>query len=295
MESQRSANLVDYLKAWPQYLMPGHLLSRVMLRLTRVRHTGFKNWFIDWFMGRFEIDMSQAVESDPHAYPDFNSFFTRALKPGMRPLAEGADEIASPVDGTVSQIGSIREGRIFQAKGHDFSLLQLVGGHEPWAVPFMGGSFTTIYLSPRNYHRIHMPVDGTLRSMVHVPGRLFSVNSATTRAVPGLFARNERVVAFFDTAFGPLAVIMVGAVFVGGIETTWHGMVTPPAGRIVRTWNYSGERARLFPKGEEIGRFNMGSTVVLLFGGDVVRWEAVLGHQTPVVMGQRLGQMAALV
>jgi phosphatidylserine decarboxylase len=270
--------------------MPGHLLSLLMWRLTRVRHTGFKNRFIDWFIGRFGIDMSQALESDPHAYPDFNSFFTRELKPGLRPLAADATEIACPVDGTVSQIGAIAEGRLFQAKGHDFSLLQLVGGHEPWAEPFRDGRYTTIYLSPKDYHRIHMPVEGTLRSMVHVPGRLFSVNPATTRAVPGLFARNERVIAFFDTVCGPMAVVMVGAVFVGGIETVWHGMVTPPAGRIVRPWNYSGEKARVFRKGEEIGRFNMGSTVVLLFGNDAVRWDATLGHQAPVLMGQRLGR-----
>jgi phosphatidylserine decarboxylase len=293
MQPQSTATFVDRLKAWPQYLMPGHLLSLLMLRLTRIRHTGFKNRFIDWFLGRFEIDMTQAVESDPHAYPDFNSFFTRALKPGMRPIAPDATEIACPVDGTVSQIGGVMEGRVFQAKGHDFSLQQLLGGQEAWAAPFRDGRYTTIYLSPKNYHRIHMPVDGTLRSMVHVPGRLFSVNPATTRVVPGLFARNERVVAFFDTVCGPMAMVMVGAVFVGGVETVWHGMVTPPAGKVVRLWTYSGDKAQTFKKGDEIGRFNMGSTVILVFGNDAIRWEATLGHQTEVVMGQRLGRFPA--
>jgi len=289
MESQRTASLTDYVKAWPQYLMPGHLLSLGMLWLTRVRHEGFKNGLIEWFIKQFRIDMGQAVKSEAHAYADFNSFFTRALKPGMRPLDTAPEAVCSPVDGTISQIGTIEHGRVFQAKGHDFSVQELLGGDE-LAEPFLGGCFTTIYLSPRDYHRIHIPVDGRLRGMLHVPGRLFSVNPATTRAIPRLFARNERVVALFDTELGPMAMVMVGAVFVGSIETVWHGVVTPPAGKIVRAWRYDGAQARHFDKGDEIGRFNMGSTVILLFGPGALAWEESLAAHTPVLMGQRIGQ-----
>ncbi|MCK9531234.1 MAG: archaetidylserine decarboxylase [Gammaproteobacteria bacterium] len=289
MESQRTASLTDYVKAWPQYLMPGHLLSLGMLWLTRVRHEGFKNGLIEWFIKQFRIDMGQAVESEARAYADFNSFFTRALKPGMRPLDTAPEAVCSPVDGTISQIGTIEHGRVFQAKGHDFSVQELLGGDE-LAEPFLGGCFTTIYLSPRDYHRIHIPVDGRLRGMLHVPGRLFSVNPATTRAIPRLFARNERVVALFDTELGPMAMVMVGAVFVGSIETVWHGVVTPPAGKIVRAWRYDGAQAQRFDKGDEIGRFNMGSTVILLFGPGALAWEESLAAHTPVLMGQRIGQ-----
>jgi len=280
--------LLDYLKAWPQYLMPGHLLSLGMLALTRIKQPAFKNRFIDWFAERFDIDMSQAAEPDLHAYPDFNSFFTRALRPGVRPLADGENRAACPVDGTVSQAGTIQDGRIFQAKGHDYSLTELLGGAEHSAEPFMGGQFSTIYLSPQDYHRIHMPLDGRLRSMTHVPGRLFSVSPATTRAIPRLFARNERVVALFDTDFGPMAVVLVGAVFVAGIETVWAGLVTPPAGRVVRTWHYEGEQAVELKKGEELGRFNMGSTVIVLFGPEAVQWSQGLEPETTVLMGQEI-------
>jgi phosphatidylserine decarboxylase len=289
MSSQRPASPTDYLKAWPQYLMPGHLLSLGMLWLTRVRHQGFKNWLIDAFIRHFRIDMAEAAESESHAYADFNSFFTRALKPGVRPVDTASEAVCSPVDGTVSQLGTVTDGRVFQAKGHDFSVQELLGGVAELADPFQGGRFATIYLSPRDYHRIHMPVSGTLRSMVHVPGRLFSVNPATTRAIPRLFARNERVVALFDTELGPMAVVMVGAVFVGSIETVWHGVVTPPAGKIVRAWGYEGPRAHPFEKGDEIGRFNMGSTVILLFGPDALAWEDGLSAHAPVLMGQRIG------
>ncbi|MGE0081239.1 MAG: archaetidylserine decarboxylase [Thiohalomonadaceae bacterium] len=289
MPPERTPSFIDYLKAWPQYLMPGHLLSRGMLALTRVRYAGFKNPLIDFFIKRFRIDMSQAAQSDPHAYADFNSFFTRALKPGARPVDMAPEAVCSPVDGTVSQIGAIEDGRVFQAKDHDFTVLELLGGSAQRAEPFLGGRFTTIYLSPRDYHRIHMPVSGTLRCMVHIPGRLFSVNPATTRVIPRLFARNERVAAVFDTELGPMAVVMVGAVFVGSIETVWQGVVTPPAGKIVRTWHYDKVSAPRFDKGDEIGRFNMGSTVVLLFGPDALAWEAGLGADVPVVMGQRIG------
>ncbi len=281
--------VTDYLKSWPQYLLPGHLLSRIMQGITRIRYRPFKNALIDWLVRNYGVNMDEAVQSDPHGYDHVNAFFTRALKPEARAIADGPYDIACPVDGAVSQAGRIEEGRIFQAKGHDFGLLELLGGSEQRAAPFQGGSFATLYLSPRDYHRIHMPLDGTLTEMVHIPGRLFSVNAVTTRMVPGLFARNERVAALFDTAAGPMAVVMVGAIFVGSIETVWSGVVTPPAGRVVRRWRYDkgGEPTR-FARGDEIGRFNMGSTVILLFGPQAIDWTSGVIPDTAVRLGQRL-------
>lgn len=291
MNQDKQTQLGDYLKAWPQYLLPGHLLSLLMLSISRIRLNAFKNPFTDWFIKRFEVDMSEAEETNPHAYPHFNAFFTRALKEGARSIATGKTELISPVDGTVSQARAIHEGRIFQAKGHDYSLEALLGGSAERAAPFAGGDFTTIYLSPRDYHRIHMPIEGTLRGMVHVPGRLFSVSPATTRVIPGLFARNERVVAIFDTEIGPMAIVMVGAIFVAGIETVWSGLVTPPAGRTVRNWNYTGEDAIKLGKGEELGRFNMGSTVILLLGPDALKWTDSLIADAPVRMGETIASV----
>jgi len=282
--------LIDYLKAWPQYLMPGHLLSRCMHALTRVRYRPFKNTFIDVFARLYRVDMSEAAQPDPHAYEHFNAFFTRALRPGIRPVVSGEDEVACPVDGSVSQVGRITQGRIFQAKGHDFSLEQLVGSRE-CASLFQGGDFATLYLSPQNYHRIHMPVDGRLTQMLHIPGRLFSVSPSTTQVIPGLFARNERVVCLFETELGPMAVILVGAVFVGSIETVWAGEITPLAGRLLRLWHYHDPQQRVeLRRGDELGRFNMGSTVILLFGPGAVDWADGLTACQPVVMGQRLAK-----
>jgi len=287
-DDQPSASFIDYLKALPQYLMPGHLVSRLIHAFTRQRHVGIKNRFTDWFVKHFNVNMEEALESDPHAYENFNAFFTRALKPGARPIVESENELACPVDGAVSQARPIEGGRIFQAKGHDYSLEQLLGGSAERAGPFEGGSFATIYLSPRDYHRIHMPITGTLREMVHVPGRLFSVNPATTRVIPGLFARNERVVSIFDTAVGPMAMVKVGAVNVGSVETVWAGEVTPPAGRVVRSWHYEGDEAIALQKGEEMGRFNMGSTVIVVFGPEAVEWSDAIQPGAPVQLGQLL-------
>jgi len=280
--------LMDYIKALPQYLMPGHLVSRLTHSFTRCRCSGVKNRFTDWFVDHFDVNMEEAQESDPHAYETFNAFFTRALKPGVRPVVEGENELACPVDGAVSQARPIEDGRIFQAKGHDYSLEQLLGGSAERAAPFQDGSFATIYLSPRDYHRIHMPLTGTLREMVHVPGRLFSVNPATTRVIPGLFARNERVVSIFDTEIGPMAMVKVGAVNVGSIETVWAGEVTPPAGRVIRSWNYDNDEAVTLEKGEEMGRFNMGSTVIVVFGPEAVEWSDAIQPGAPVRLGQLL-------
>lgn len=289
--AERSANVVDYIKALPQYLMPGHLVSRLIHRFTRIRNPRIKNPFTRWFIGHFKINLEEAVNADPEAYEHFNAFFTRELKPGIRPIVEGEETIACPVDGAVSQAEPIRDGRVFQAKGHDYSLVSLLGGSAERAEPFQNGIFTTIYLSPRDYHRIHMPVTGSLREMVHIPGRLFSVNPATTRVIPGLFARNERVVSLFDTELGPMAMVKVGAVNVGSIETVWAGEITPPAGRVVRSWHYDSGEIITLNKGQEMGRFNMGSTVILIFGSNAVRWDGNIKAEQKVRLGQLLGQL----
>lgn len=289
----RGPSLTDRLRAWPQYLLPGHALSRVIHRLTRVRAGWFKDLAIRTVVRLYGVDLSEAAVPDPGAYPTFNAFFTRPLVRGARPLAEGDDSVVSPVDGVVSQAEAIAgDGRIFQAKGHSYTATELLGGDPERAAPFAGGSFATLYLSPRDYHRIHMPLGGRLREMVHVPGRLFSVDAATTRVVPRLFARNERVAAIFDTDAGPMALVSVGALFVAGIETVWHGLVTPPRGRRVATWEYpeTGEGAVKLAKGEEMGRFNMGSTVIVLFGPDAVEWSDTLAPEAPVRMGEAIGR-----
>ena len=281
------SRLYDYIFALPQYLLPHHMLSRIMLRLTRIRITWLKNIFVPWFIRHFKVDMSEAVDEDWRHYPDFNSFFTRAIKPEVRPITTNAKELACPVDGTVSQAGHIQTNQIFQAKGHSYSLQTLVGDTE-LATQFENGHFATLYLSPRDYHRIHMPVAGQLKRMIHVPGRLFSVNPATARTIPGLFARNERVVAIYDTEFGPMAMILVGAIFVASIETIWHGVVTPPKGQQIRHWDYTDQNIKQ-DKGEEMGRFNMGSTVIVLFGPDHIQWHESIKAEASIRMGQTLG------
>lgn len=283
----------DALKSLPQYLLPQHLLSWLMQVATRLRWRPWKNWQINWVIRRYGVNLSEALDPEPTHYPSFNSFFTRALKPDARPLAAGADTILCPADGAISQLGAIREGRIFQAKGRDFSAVELLGGSIARAAPFEHGSFITVYLSPRDYHRVHMPIAGKLREMIHVPGRLFSVAPHTTRAIPRLFARNERVVSIFDTEAGPMAVILVGALFVASIETVWAGVVTPPRRREIRVWDYRDETIAL-ARGAELGRFNMGSTAIVLFGWDKAQWDAAMLPGGAVRMGQRLGTILAI-
>lgn len=284
-------SLSDRLIALIQYPLPHHLLSKLMYLATRIRWRPLKNAMIRFVIKHFNVDMSLAQRPSPHDYASFNDFFTRALRPEARPIAPAADAIACPVDGTISQVGPIQEGRIFQAKGHGYSLEALVGGLQHLRDCFADGQSATIYLSPRDYHRIHMPLDGVLRETVYLPGRLFSVNAATTRAIPGLFARNERLVSVFDTAHGPMAVILVGAIFVAGIETVWHGNYGD------KTWrSFEHRRTPELPplslkKGEELGRFNMGSTVILLFPPGTVRWQDSLRAEQTVVMGQGLGSI----
>ncbi|MGM0477413.1 MAG: archaetidylserine decarboxylase [Pseudomonadota bacterium] len=283
---------LDALKVALQYPLPQHALSRAFGRVARCRWRWFRHWAIRRFVALFRVDLAEAAEPSPESYCHFDAFFTRALKPGARPLPQSPDQLASPVDGTVSQAGTVDGGRVVQAKGRDYSVEELLGGDPERAAPFQGGRFTTLYLSPRDYHRIHLPLDGTLRSSVYVPGRLFSVNPATTARVPRLFARNERLAAIFETPAGPMAVVMVGALLVAGIETVWSGWETPPRGRRVRRREHEGPH---FGRGDEIGRFHMGSTVILLLPPEAdATWEPGLVSGTPVRMGQPLARLGGL-
>lgn len=274
-------------------ILPHHILSRLMYWITRNEWPPLKNLLINTIIRVYQVEMGDAREADPENYPSFNAFFTRELRPEARPVDEDNLAIVSPVDGAVSQAGGIEDGRIFQAKGQDYSLDELLGGDSEWTENFRDGYFATLYLSPRDYHRIHMPTDGRLLQMTHVPGRLFSVSPSTTRGVPGLFSRNERIVNIFDTCAGPMAVVMVGAIFVASMDTVWAGTVAP-ASRRVSHWDYSGTPptpVRL-QKGEELGRFNMGSTVILLFPRGKAAWKASLVPGSAVRMGAQIGSLS---
>lgn len=278
----------DRLFVLSQYLIPKQALTALAGHLANLRGGGATTSFIKWFAGKYGVNMAEAANPDFAAYPTFNEFFTRPLKSGARPLANAA--LVSPVDGAISQLGAIKKDQIFQAKGHHYSTRALVGGDAQLAAEFEDGTFATIYLSPKDYHRIHMPCDGRLTRMIYVPGDLFSVNPATARGVPGLFARNERVVCVFETATGPFVLTLVGATIVGSMATVWHGVVNPPRTRNVREWRYDDQNIVL-KKGDEMGRFLLGSTVVLLFPkeGHVQfnpGWEAT----RPVRMGEAMSR-----
>jgi phosphatidylserine decarboxylase len=275
-----------------QYVLPHHLLSRLVGYLARSRTPWIKSTFIQVFMKRFDINLSEAEIEQPERFDNFNAFFTRALKDGARPIAAEADAIASPADGAVSQLGPIRGADVLQAKGHYFSLYELLGGDGELTSTFSNGSFCTIYLSPSDYHRVHMPYTGTLREMIYVPGRLFSVNQATTRNVPDLFARNERAVCIFDTDAGPMAVILVGAMIVAGIETVFSGQVTPTP-RQVQRQRYDRNAPVTLQKGDELGRFLLGSTVIMLFPENSAGFSSALSEDSPVRMGENLGHFRA--
>ena len=281
-------NLKTALSVWPQYLLPHHALSQLMSKLTHCETPWWKNAFIKLIIRLYQVNLNEARYPDLNHYPSFNAFFTRELADGVRPLSTETHSIACPADGAISQIGRIDQQQIFQAKGHQYSIEALLGGDLEWSQRFSNGSFATIYLSPRDYHRLHMPVDGILKRMIHVPGRLFSVNNTTVSAVPGLFARNERVVCLYETAQGPMALILVGAIFVSSIETVWHGVVTPPTIQQTRSWDYEETGVELH-RGTEMGRFNMGSTIIVLFGENQVDWLESLSANTPVKLGQAIG------
>ncbi len=281
----------DTIKVLPQYLLPKQALTTVAGRIAAAEAGGTTTALIRRFIERYRVDMAEAAESDPAAYPSFNAFFTRALKPGLRPLYE-ADWV-SPVDGAISQFGRIEDGQIFQAKGHQYSTTALVGGDTALAAHFHHGSFATLYLSPRDYHRIHMPATGTLRRMLHVPGALFSVNPTTARGVPGLFARNERVVCVFDgdaRTPGPWVLVLVGATIVGSMATVWHGLVNPPRPGTLREWSYA-DGEHVLRQGTEMGRFLLGSTVVMLMPGPL-RFNPAWAPGGAIRMGQVMANCA---
>ncbi|TXK98491.1 phosphatidylserine decarboxylase [Methylococcaceae bacterium HT1] len=279
----------ESLTTLPQYILPHHPLSRLMRQLTHSKNKAWKNLFIKQIVSHYGVNMDEAKDSSVNSYASFNQFFTRELKADVRTTANNKGDIACPADGAVSQAGNITEGNIIQAKGKSYTAVDLLGGDEQRAAPFKNGKFTTIYLSPKDYHRLHMPLDGTLKEMIHVPGRLFSVNAATANSVPRLFARNERVVAIFDTEIGPMALVLVGAIFVASIETVWHGEVTPPTAKEVQTWQYT-DNAPHLKRGEEMGRFNMGSTIIVLYGNDVMNWEGRFVAGKKVQLGEKIGQ-----
>jgi phosphatidylserine decarboxylase len=284
-------SIKETLLTLPQYALPHHFLSRVMSTFTHCENPAWKNFLIQQISQAYHVNMAEALEEDPTAYRSFNHFFTRQLKSGVRPIASEINSLACPADGVVSQAGVIDDETIFQAKGKSFTVTDLLGGDSQRAEPFRHGLFSTIYLSPRDYHRLHLPLAGRLKAMVHVPGRLFSVNAATTNTVPGLFARNERVVCLFDTEIGEMALVLVGAIFVSSIETVWHGVVTPPTQSQVRYWNYA-DKDIVLEKGAEIGRFNMGSTIIVLVGQEKAQWHADFVAGKTVKMGEAIGQFA---
>lgn len=285
--------IFEKLFALLQLVLPHHLLSRLIGYIARSEVGFVKNTFIKGFLKNFDINMAEAQEQDPLAYPSFNAFFTRALQPEARPIDGEENAIVSPADGAISQLGPIHGSDVLQAKGRHFSLYELVGGDSALTAEFINGHFATVYLSPKDYHRVHMPFTGTLREMIYVPGRLFSVNQATTREIADLFARNERAVCVFDTEQGPMAVILVGAMIVAGIETVFSGPVTPLS-RTVQRINYAQQQAPIIlNKGDELGRFYLGSTAIMLFPENSVEFSAALDSDTPVRMGEKMGTFKA--
>lgn len=276
--------MLDNIKISLQYCTPKHALTRLMGKLASAEAGKLTTAVIRWFIKQYKVDMQEALNSDPASYRSFNSFFVRELAQGMRPIDQEQSTIVHPADACVSQFGPIENGRLIQAKSHDYSAQELLGGDAALNEEFTGGEFATLYLSPSDYHRVHMPCDGTLRQMIYVPGDLFSVNPLTAENVPNLFARNERVVCIFDTEFGPMAHILVGATIVGSIETVWAGTVTPPTGPEIQRWDYpsEGNNAVILKKGDEMGRFKLGSTVINLFPADSVSFDEsmTLGETT---------------
>jgi phosphatidylserine decarboxylase len=280
----------DRMAVLPQYFVPKQALTRLMGALARWRAGAVTTGVIRWFIDRYGVDMSEAANPDPAAYATFNDFFTRALKPGARPLADA--DLICPVDGAISQFGAIDGDAILQAKGHTYTVQALVGGDAGLARPFLNGHFATLYLSPKDYHRIHMPCAGRLARMIHVPGDLFSVNPTTARGVPGLFARNERVVCVFDGALGPWVLVLVGATIVGSMATTWHGIVNPPRPGAIRDWRYEGDKAVSLAQGDEMGRFLLGSTVVLLLPSRPLAFNATWKPGGAIRLGAEMARFA---
>ena len=278
----------DHLAVLPQYLFPKRALTIFAGKIAGARAGILTTRLIRWFVGRYAVNMAEAANPDIGSYQSFNEFFTRSLREGARPIADA--NYVSPVDGAISQIGEIDGDQIFQAKGHHYSTAALLGGDAVLAAKFHDGSFATLYLSPKDYHRIHMPCDGRLTRMIYVPGALFSVNPTTARGVPGLFARNERVVCVFESADGPFVLTLVGATIVGSMATAWHGVVNPPRSGEVREWNYANDDHQvILKKGDEMGRFLLGSTVVMLFKKNQLQFNSAWAPGGAIRMGEAMG------
>ena len=277
--------MIDQLKIIGQYLLPKHLISRLTGKLAAAKAGKLTTILIKLFIAKYKINMDEAKHSDPAYFKTFNDFFTRELRDGIRPLIEGNENLIIPVDGQISQLGEIKAGRIFQAKGRDFSLRELLGGRDDFATPFENGLFSTIYLAPCDYHRIHMPIAGKLEKMAFIPGDLFSVNPLTAENVPNLFARNERAVAIFSTAIGPMAMVLVGATIVASIETVWGGTLKATTNKAIQYWDYKDQEITL-EKGDELGRFKLGSTIVALFPKETVNFAETLQPGSPTHLGE---------
>lgn len=278
------------LKIILQFLLPHYLLSRVMGWFGNCRCRWFKNIFIRTFVRIYHVDMSCAIDPKPESYASFNDFFSRKLRSNARPIADGPSVIVSPVDGTISQIGVIDHKHLLQAKGFHYSLATLLANDTEATNAFVGGNFATLYLAPHNYHRVHMPLTGVLQKMIYVPGELFSVNPNTVANVNNLFARNERVITLFETEIGMMAVILVGAMIVGSMETVWHGKITPPHGGDIQRWDYSDQQIKI-ARGEEVGLFKMGSTAIVLFPQNCMAWTPAALPGSEVNMGIKLGEI----
>ncbi len=287
--------MLDKIKVGLQYWLPQHGLTRLVGKFASSKAGSLTTAVIRLFVKQYKVNMDEALHSDPAHFKTFNEFFVRELKPGMRPVIEGDSVITHPADACVSQFGPITDGQLIQAKGHTYSAQELLGGDATLAQEFADGEFATLYLSPSDYHRVHMPCDGVLRQMIYVPGDLFSVNPLTAENVPNLFARNERVVCIFDTDFGPMAQVLVGATIVGSIELTWAGTVTPPRGNTVYTWDYpaEGNKSVHFKKGDEMGRFKLGSTVINLFSKGAVEFDQSMQNNVPTLLGTAYAHVKA--
>jgi phosphatidylserine decarboxylase len=279
--------LSDRLAVLPQYLLPKKLLTQFAGKIASAKAGALTTRLITWFVARYGVNMAEAENPDIASYASFNEFFTRSLRVGARPLAKA--DFVCPVDGAISQFGAIERDQIFQAKGHQYSTRAVVGGDEKLAAQFQDGAFATLYLSPKDYHRIHMPCAGRLTRMIYVSGALFSVNPTTARGVPGLFARNERVVCVFDTKRGPFVLILVGATIVGSMATVWHGVINPPRSSEIREWHYEDKNITL-KQGDEMGRFLLGSTVVMLWPKDVLSFNAQWSPTRAIQMGEQMGE-----
>ena len=282
--------MMNALFIFLQKAAPQHILSRIAGKIAESNLSWLKNYLIRLFVRRYKVDMSEAEFESAESYQNFNAFFTRALHSGARSICAGSASIACPADGAISQIGKISAGKIFQAKGHDYDVETLLGGDSSLANLFAEGQFATIYLSPRDYHRVHMPMDAILQEMHYVPGDLFSVNTLTSEHIPGLFARNERMIAIFKTEFGPMAVVMVGAMIVASIETVWAGSLSSSGKKIIHNSYTKNDKIEL-QKGSELGRFKLGSTVILLFPENFLEWESTLEAGSSVQMGQLVANL----